>query len=136
MSQVAWAWCDPVLADPPIVDLRRFPLNGVVGSDGLSLFGGVSLSSNPQEAEVVMGRIGIVSVPTTFVSSPNLVPSLDFCKNDVYVGSMDFDETGFATGVVSHSTPSLRRPCISACAAHRSAGSSSMARRPDGLAAR
>ena len=41
----------------------------------------------------------------------------------------------FGASVVSQSMPSLRRPCISitwatACAAHRSPGSSSMARRP------
>jgi len=73
MSQVAWPWCDPILAIPPFVDMRAFPLKGAVGSDGLSSFGGVSLSSNPREAEAAMGRIGIVSVPTTFVSNPNLV---------------------------------------------------------------
>src|SRR5262245_40423360 len=85
--QPAWSWCDPVQAPSPYVDLRATPLRGSVGADGLSSFGGITLSSSPREVEVALGRIGIVSAPTTFVGDPQRVSSFDFCKNDVYVGS-------------------------------------------------
>lgn len=98
--QAAQAWCDPEQAILPPADLQAHPVKGSVGSDGLSSFGGVTLSFNPRDVEAAMGRIGIVSVPTTFVSAPEIVASFDFCKNDILVGSMDFDYAGAAKRIV------------------------------------